>query len=109
MKKSCFIVTALLVLSMILAGCNPDTEGKTYKIWYHANGATSGFPPGDNRLYKSGETTNALGQNTLLYNGREFLYWNTRPDGSGVTYHIGDTITIKNNDIFLHAIWGALP
>jgi hypothetical protein len=101
MKKACLIVAVLLILSMVLVACDPDTEGKTYRIWYHANGAPSGFPPSDNRLYKSGETADVKDKNTLLYTGHEFLYWNTKPDGSGNTYHPGDTITIKSSAIFL--------
>ena len=31
--------------------------------------------------------------------------WNTKRDGSGVTYHIGDALTIKNLDVFLYAVW----
>jgi len=36
----------------------------------------------------------------------EFLGWNTKPDGSGQEYQIGDLITINNNQsIILYAIW----
>jgi len=96
-------------LAIIFAACNPDTEGKTYTIWYYGNGATSGTAPTDKKHYKAGETTKVLDINTLAYNGYKFLYWNTRPDGTGDTYHPGDNITVKNYDIFLHATWGILP
>jgi len=108
MKKCCFAV--LLVLSLILIGCSgPDTEGKTYTIRYYANGAKIGFYPVDNRRYASGETAVVLDKNTLVYDGYEFLYWNTKPEGNGVKYNVGDIITVKNSDIHLYAIWGKLP
>jgi len=108
MKKYCF--AALLVLSIILIGCNgPDTEGKTYSIRYYGNGNTGGFAPEDNHQYISGETAIVKDKNTLYRNGVEFLYWNTKPEGNGVTYKVGETITVKNINIQLHAIWGKLP
>ena len=107
MKKYCFAV--LLVLSIILIGCSgPDTEGKTYSIRYYGNGNTGGFPPEDTYLL-SGETAVVKDKNTLYKNGYEFLYWNTTPEGNGVTYKVGETITVKNINIQLHAIWGKLP
>jgi len=105
MKKSCLIVTVLLILLMILAACNPDTEGKTYKIWYDANGATSGFAPTDNTSYKSGDTAKVLGKNTLVKTGYAFKNWNTKSDGSGDAYNEGDSIPVKNISIRLYAIW----
>jgi len=108
MKKYCFV--ALLILAIILIGCSgPDTEGKTFKILYYANGATSGFPPEDSNLYMSGDTTTVLPEYTLKKDGYKFQYWNTKPEGNGEIYHVGDTITVKNYDIFLHAIWAKLP
>jgi uncharacterized repeat protein (TIGR02543 family) len=109
MKKCCLIVTVLLILTMILAACNPDTEGKTYTILYYGNGETSGIAPTDNNLYKAGETAEVLAKNTLLKTGYVFKGWNTKSDGTGTTYHPGETITVVNYDIFLHAMWGILP
>jgi len=110
MKKCCFTVTVLLIFSMILAACNPDTEGKTYTIKYYANAQqATGFPPEDPKSYVSGETATVKDQNTLEYAGHKFLSWNTKTDGSGQTYLPGDSITVKNINIQLHAIWGNLP
>jgi len=108
MKKYCF--AALLVLSIILVGCSgPDTEGKTYRIWYYGNEETGGKAPMDNHLYISGENAVVKDKNTLYKDGYEFLYWNTKPEGDGIIYKVGDTITVNNYTIFLHAIWGKLP
>jgi len=94
MKKYCFAV--VLVLTIILIGCSgPDTEGKTYTIRYYGNGQTSGFAPEDKNSYKSGDTATVMGINTLKKDGYDFLNWNTKPDGNGVTYKVGETITIK--------------
>jgi hypothetical protein len=107
MKKYCF--AALLVLVIILAGCSgPDTEGKTFKILYYANGA-KGNVPVDNHPYISGENAVVRDENTLYKDGYKFQYWNTKPEGDGITYKVGDTITVKNYSIFLHAIWVKLP
>jgi len=103
MKKSFFAV--LLVLAIILVGCSgPDTEGKTYRIIYNANGA-EGFPPVDNRLYASGEVAVVMDKNTLRKDGYEFQNWNTKKEGDGIAYNVGAAITVKNINIFLYAIW----
>jgi len=109
MKKFCLTITVLLILSMILAACDPDTEGKTYSILYYGNGETSGIAPTDKNFYKAGETAVVKDKNTLSRTGYEFLHWNTKTDGTRNTYHVGDPIKVKNYDIFLHAIWGILP
>lgn len=44
---------------------------------------------------------NTIPDNSL---GQTFLYWNTRSDGTGVTYLGGDTIT-PSADVTLYAIW----
>ena len=106
MKKNCFVVLLILIL---VACSGPDTEGKTYRIWYHGNGNTGGFPPEDNHLYISGEPAEVKDKNTLYKDGYKFLDWNTKPDGDGDTYKVGDTITVTNYSIFLHAIWVKLP
>jgi len=109
MKKYCF--TVFLILSIVLMiGCNgPDTEGKTYTIRYYGNGNTGGFYPVDNNSYMSGDTAIVKDRNTLYKDGFEFLSWNTKPEGDGVTYKVGDTITVKNMNIRLYATWGILP
>jgi len=110
MKKRYFAV--LLILSVILIGligCNPDTEGKTYNIWYDGNGNDGGFPPVDNNHYTAGQIAYVKGTNTLYKNDRDFLNWNTKQQGDGVSYHEDDPITVKNISIRLYAIWGKLP
>ena len=104
MKK--YFLAVLLVLSIILSGCNgPDTEGRTYSILYYGNGETGGIAPVDTRLYTSGEDAVVKGKNTLYKDGHEFQNWNTKKQGDGVPYDAGATITVKNFDIFLYAIW----
>ena len=108
MKKYCFAVLLILTI-ILLIGCNPDTEGKTYSIRYYGNTNTGGFPHEDTKHYVSGEVALVKDQNTLYKTGYEFLYWNTKPDGSGDTYKVGETMTVKNINIQLHAMWGKLP
>ena len=38
--------------------------------------------------------------------GKVFLEWNTKADGTGESYAVGDKMTIGGSDITLYAIWG---
>jgi len=109
MKKCYFAI--LLIFPIILIACGgPDTEGKTYSIWYYGNGNTGGYAHVDSHLYVSGENAVVKDQNTLYKDGYKFLHWNTKQqDEEGDKYNPGDTITVKNINILLYAIWGELP
>ena len=102
MKKINFIV--ILILAIILIGCTTDPKAK-YSVHYYGNGNTYGFPPEDRNSYLSGETAVVKGKNTLLKSGYTFKNWNTKQNGDGETYNEGETITIKNFNVFLHAMW----
>jgi len=101
MKKLLFIFG----VSLLILACGEVPENNTYKVIYHDNGSTSGYPPVDNNKYVSGSYATVLGQNTLLKTEYEFGGWNTEPDYSGTHYDSGDQIEIKNITIFLHAVW----
>jgi len=96
----------VLILSIVflLIACG-EIENNKYKIIYHDNGSTSGFPPDDKNQYESGSLATVLGKNTLEKTGYDFGGWNTKPDYSGDYYNVGDKIKIKNINIFLHAVW----
>jgi len=99
MKKLIFIL-----LAVVLVGCESDPDA-TYSVLYYGNGETSGFPPVDRNSYLSEETAVVKGSGSLLKTGYQFVNWNTKKDGSGVTYNSGDVITIKNINVFLYAVW----
>jgi hypothetical protein len=102
MKKICSLFIVVLVL-VLFAGCNIDPDA-TYSVTYLGNGNTSGFPPEDPNEYKSGEEATVLGHGTLLKTGYTFQNWNTKADGTGISYSIGDIIVI-NGAVFLYATW----
>jgi hypothetical protein len=108
MKKWYF--AGLLILPIILVCCGgPNTEGKTYTIWYYGNGETGGFAPSEDSHFLSGQTAIVKDKHTLYKDGYKFLYWNTKPEGNGKEYHPGETITVVNINIHLYAIWEKLP
>lgn len=42
---------------------------------------------------------------TLSTNEYKFLYWNTEPDGSGITYNPGEQLPPITSNVVLYAIW----
>ena len=74
----------------------------TFTVAYNANGGT-GDAPTDSTTYNSGATVTAK-DNTFTNTGKKFVFWNTRPDNSGISYDEGDTFSIYQNTT-LYAIW----
>ncbi len=78
----------------------------TYTVTYNANGATGGSVPVDGNNYLPGATATVLGNtgnliNTCYY----FANWNTKPDGTGVSYPAGSLLELGNFNITLYASW----
>lgn len=75
----------------------------SYTVNYNANGATGAVP---NSTTEVGGAAHTITGNTghLTKQNATFAGWNTRPDGSGVTYEAGDTM-IPTTDVTLYAIW----
>ena len=81
--------------------------GRALTVDYDPNGAVSGTVPMDPNSYDDGDTATVLGNTgNLLRPGGGFIGWNTKPDGSGLDYHAGDTITV-NAPVTLYARWAA--
>ena len=86
----------------------------TYTVHYDGNGYTEGTLPGDKGDLYHGDTytvaapiaelKKVVGDDTYL-----FHCWNTTPDGTGVDYMPGATITMGNADITLYAKWYLQP
>jgi len=76
-----------------------------HRIIYSGNGATSGTEPYDAVLYKAGEKAKLYGPGSLSKSGYEFVGWNTKADGTGISYKPGDMITIALSDAILYAQW----
>jgi Listeria-Bacteroides repeat domain (List_Bact_rpt). len=101
MKKT--LVIFFIVFLLLACGEIPET----FKVIYHADKDTTGFPPTDNNLYKSGDYATVRDQNTLLKSGYKFDGWSTSSDypNSGLLYEKESKIKIKNTNIFLYAVW----
>jgi hypothetical protein len=106
MKRLLFAVS---IVSLCLLFSCKDTPGP-FKVIYHGNGNTDGFPPNDNNQYTSGSYATVLGQNSLKKlkgDNSEYTFdgWNTKTDGTGAHYKSGEQIKIENITIFLFAVW----
>lgn len=79
---------------------------KTFSIIYNTNGGSSGDVPVDNITYESGSTV-AIKSNTgnLVKTGYTFEGWNTKADGSGITYPTSSTFAIGVANVNLYANW----
>ncbi len=82
-------------------------EAFTYNVTYDANGGT-GTVPTDATNYASGASV-AVPDNTgnLTKSGYYFAGWNTKADGSGDTYVLGQTFSITSCTT-LYAKWNAV-
>lgn len=73
---------------------------------YHAVDSTNGAVPLDETMYIEGDSMVVLGNvGALQKTHYTFNGWNTAPDGSGVNYQPGDTITFNGSSIDLYARW----
>ncbi len=81
-------------------GVEVNNTLKRYEVTYDANGGT-GEPEDQTKVY--GETLKLSSEQPTLadYN---FIGWNTRKDGKGVSYAAGDEYT-DNADLKLYAQW----
>ena len=69
-----------------------------YSISYDANGGEGSIDS------QEGVCEARISNNSFTYEDKAFVSWNTKADGTGITYNEGDSI-ILNEDITLYAIW----
>lgn len=74
-----------------------------YYVYYIKNGA-QGIVSGDDAGYDMGATVTVKSAEGLSYEGRRFVGWNTKADGSGTMYQANDTFTLEG-DTNLYAIF----
>ena len=74
----------------------------TYTVTYDGNGADSGKTT-DNTAYATG-TTATVKANGYTCDGCTFTGWNTKADGSGISYAEGSSIKMLGN-VVLYAQW----
>ncbi len=75
----------------------------TYTVTYDANGGT-GSQSDPNSPYDYNTAVTALGLGTIERTGHLFLGWNTKADGTGVPYAVGDAFLIRADRTF-YAQW----
>ncbi len=81
-----------------------------YAIWasvfgitYNANGG--GGAPTDSDEYEIGDPITVAAPGAMSRTGHTFSHWNTLPTGLGTSYNPGETITMGDGGVELHAIW----
>ncbi|WP_180946942.1 InlB B-repeat-containing protein, partial [Peptostreptococcus faecalis] len=75
-----------------------------FNVVYKAVDATSGEVPIDKKIYKINDEVTVLNNGTAERKGYKFVGWNTRTNGSGITYRPGDKFKITR-DTKLYIIW----
>jgi len=98
-KTVAIILTALLVLSAFIS-CSQDSDIETRVVTFDANGGTGTMEPQKITV----RTVTALAGNKFTLADHHFTGWNTKADGSGISYGDGGEITITE-DITLYAMW----
>jgi hypothetical protein len=80
-------------------------EGQHFYIKYYGNGNTSGNIPFDAKAYNFGDEITVASAENLEKKNHYFISWNTKPDGTGISYNFGEKIIFSSSDIALYAIW----
>ena len=85
---------------VLYAEWTKDANAKSYTISWDANGGTGSM---NAFVVEAGKSTN-VPSNPFVRAGYDFTGWNTSPDGNGVPYTAGSTITPTGN-MTLYAQW----
>ena len=102
MRKA-FVFLLVVVLSLaVFVSCDQDTEDNTFTVTFEGNaeGVTGQMTPQSVARYY----TEKLAANSFTREGWLFRSWNTKADGSGVSYSDMDSIRLAK-DITLYAQW----
>lgn len=76
------------------------------QVMYDANGGKGSHAPTDGRQYSTITTPSDVSQ-SFSRDGYSFAGWNTKPDGSGVSYKDGDGVPVEDKVVTLYAQWRA--
>lgn len=80
-----------------------------YTVTYNpvsGSGTGSGTMTDSNNPYASGATVTVQACTFTAPTGMDFVHWNTKADGTGISYDANETFTISENTT-LYAIWSA--
>ena len=81
-----------------------STEAPKYFVTYNANGGTGSNFNGQEIKQGGKDVVLHLADAGIAYAGHDFAGWNTKSDGTGITYASNDTIILTGN-IELYAQW----
>ncbi len=84
-----------------------NSAALTFTITYDGNGSTGGTVPTSSNVNAFASTTLATNSGTLARTGYTFSGWNTRADGAGTTYTVGQTNFAPTSDLTLYALWNS--
>ena len=76
------------------------------QVMYDANGGKGSHAPTDGRQHSTIATPSDVSQ-SFSRDGYSFAGWNTKPDGSGVSYKDGDGVPVEDKAVTLYAQWRA--
>lgn len=75
-----------------------------YEVTYHKPDGVGGTAPSYDKSFDPNEEVTVLSGETLLKESYYVEKWNTKIDGTGVTYEIGSKFNISNN-LDLYPVW----
>ncbi len=79
---------------------------QVYSVTYNGNDETSGTVPVDSNKYTQGEDFTVAGNSgSLTKEGLVFAGWNTKTDGTGITYQVGLSSQMGGSNLTLYAKW----
>ncbi len=89
-------------------------ELNQYEVKYDGNGSTAGVGPAEATAYDVDEIVTVLGntsENPYEKTGYTFTGWNTKADGTGISYTKSgtETFNMPTEDVTLYAQWGVMP
>jgi len=102
-----FILTVSLCLGFV--SCEMFTSTWHFSVTYDGNGATSGTVPVDSASYLSGDNAIVRGNTgSLVKTGAAFSGWNSKSDGTGITYPAQSALVVGSASVTLYAIWNPI-
>jgi uncharacterized repeat protein (TIGR02543 family) len=85
-----------------------DKYTYTATVTYDGNTSTGGTAPTDSASYAQNDTVTLLGNTgNLSKSGYSFAGWNTKADGTGTNYAVGNTFSMGTANVTLYAKWTA--
>ncbi|MDQ0361850.1 DUF7927 domain-containing protein [Breznakia pachnodae] len=111
--------TTVIANKAVVGEQTPEVEievaQSVYRIYYNGNGYTGSDVPVDETSYFRNDLVTIRGFMSRVYTQEKFVEWNSSPDGTGVSFNIGDTTTFAqmsnmgivaaDRSVTLYAIW----